>query len=606
MDLNRRLFLTTLLTGIGTIAASKLLKAADWEDISDISHKRLYATTDFWDNIQNYYKGSRYGEPAIRTADYDEANKSFLNRRQLDELHQFLASVGVTRHQWIIDTIWNLYEDYPHGFDLLEEAVNSAHKYGIEFFAVIKPFEGGGFGPIIPSTMPVPEGIACKDLRGIYPVIRPFVAANPDFNLKRKSGTYEVTTSLSTIRLIKDDDRPTNLKTEYLSLWTSPTNNRFIPYKGPVCFRETVEKRYRFPYWRQCRVIHLEGLQFPVNHSYVLIKCMQNGEDFSNEKGNILEFADSKGQIIPHTLSSGIVTFEEHKSFYHSRINQRMIRYLQHPEVQTEINDSQRMKEHYRDYYAFGVYNPTDRISFGENTCLAAACGKPEYLLGQLNPVYPEVQEHWLEMVQFCLDRRVDGINIRHSNHVLSPEVWEYGFNEPVLKKSNGKTDFPTISKIHGDAYTLFLQKVQNLLKSKKKTLTIHLEPELLMPDDRPRKLSSYPFNFEWQWRKWVKEIGNEFEIRGIFQLRPWNMDKAINIFGKLARGAGKPICLQGDFHGMSFEGPFDSLEAELELVKKHKYLDGYIFYETANITRLNDNGKIEGSFRAADMLKKF
>ena len=93
-----------------------------------------------------------------------------MNRTQLDELHAVLASLGVSRHQWIVDTFWTLYEDYPHGFNLLKEAANSAHKYGIEFIAEIKSFEGGGFGSILPHSLPVPEGGAAVDIRGIFPL----------------------------------------------------------------------------------------------------------------------------------------------------------------------------------------------------------------------------------------------------------------------------------------------------------------------------------------------------------------------------------------------------------------------------------------------------
>ncbi len=103
-----------------------------------------------------------------------------------------------------------------------------------------------------------------------------------------------------------------------------------------------------------------------------------------------------------------------------------------------------------------------------------------------------------------------------------------------------------------------------------------------------------------------MKEIGDEFEIRGIFQLRPWHLEKAIDVFGAATRESGKPVCLQGDFHGMAFDGPFASVEAEMELVKTNKNLDGYIFYETANITRLNDNGQLEASPEAANLLKSF
>ncbi len=607
--LNRRLFLTTALTGVGAAAFSGtgglIMQLSERKKIGAKS-KRLYATTDFLDNILINYNGSRYENPAVRSADYDENFRSFMDRRQLDDLHRFLASVGVTRHQWITDTIWNLYEDYPHGFDLMKEAARSAHQYGIEFYAEIKPFEGGGFGHILPGTMPASDGIVWKDLRGIFPAIRPFVAANPHLNLKRKPGTYTFTGPVAAIRLVKSDDRPTPLKAEHLSIWTSSTNNRFISYAGPVTFREAIEKRYRFPYWRQCRILYLENLDLPAGHSYILIKCKQTDGSFSNEKGNILELVNPQGQIIPHTLSTGPVSLEAHEDFYRSKVYRRIVRYLQLPEVQAELNDPQRMKEHYRDYYAFGEYNPADWITLDKECHVAAVCGKPEYLQGQLNPAYPEVREHWLDMIRFCLDRGADGINIRHSSHVLSPERWEYGFNEPVLKASGGKTDFVTVSRINGDAYTLFLNEASKLIKNRGKALTIHLETELLMPDDRPGKVSSYPFNFEWQWEKWVKEIGDEFEIRGIFQLRPWHLDKAIDVFGAATRTSGKPICLQGDFHGMAFDGPFVSMEAEMELVKRNENLDGYIFYETANITRLNDDGQLEASLEATKFLKSF
>lgn len=607
--LNRRLFLTTALTGIGAAAFSGtggLIMEMPERKKAGAKSKRLYATTDVLDNILINYRGSRYGDPVARPADYDENFRSFMDRRQLDDLHRFLASVGVTRHQWIADTIWNLEEDYPHGFDLVKEAAESAHRQGIEFYAEIKPFEGGGFGNILPSTMPAPDGLVWKDLRGIFPSIRPFVAVHPHLNLKRKAGTYTYAGPVTAFRLVKSDDRPTLLKAEHLSIFTSSTNNRFIPYTGPVTFRETIEKRYRFPYWRQCRILHLENLDLPAGHSYILIKCKPADGSFSNEKGNILELVNRQGQMIPHTLSTGPVSLEAHGDFYRSKVYQRIVRYFQLPEVQAELNDPQRMKEHYRDYYAFGEYNPADWTTPDKEGYVAAVCGKPEYLQGQLNPVYPEVREHWLDMIRFCLDRGVDGVNIRHSSHVLSPERWEYGFNEPVLKASGGKTDFVSVSRINGDAYTLFLKEASKLIKSREKELTIHLETELLMPDDRPGKLNSYPFNFDWQWEKWVKEIGDEFEIRGIYQLRPWHMEKAIDVFSTAARAVGKPVCLQGDFHGMTFDGPFAGTEAEIDLVKQHENLDGYIFYETANITRLNDNGQLEASPEAAKLLKSF
>lgn len=608
----RRSFVTTSLSGIGAVALNSSLGAfskveSTGRKSSLPKAKQLFATTDFSDNVIINHRGSRYGLPEPRDTMYYENHKCFMNRKQLDDLHQYLASAGVTRHQWIVDTMWSLYDDYPHGFDLLEEAAKSAHQFGLEFYAEIKPWEGGAFGLVLPGTMPCPEKTgAYQDLRGIFPNMRRFEAQNPALSLRRKPGTFEISEPVSTIRLIKSDTKPTRVKAENLSIYTSKTNNRFERYNGPVAFRETTERRFRFPYWKQCRVLHLENLKIPEGHHYFLIRCSLADEkgDFSNEKGNIIELVSANGNILPHTLSSGPVRLEDHKSFYQSRLFQTVIPYLGDPKVQAEIGDLQKMQEHYRDFYSFGECNLTEQISLDKDGYVAAACGKPKYIVGQLHPIYPEVREYWLNIIHFCLDRRVDGINIRTANHTLSPEPWEYGFNDPVLKASQGKTDYASISKVNGDSYTRFLREAHRLVKSKGKSLTIHLETELIIPDDRG-KVSSLPFNFEWQWKTWINEIADELEIRGTYGFRHWNFAKALDMYCSVANAANKPIYLQGDFHGMSFDGPFDCTEEEIKIVNKRDDLNGYVFYETANITRIDEKGDLEGSSDLREVLAK-
>lgn len=102
-----------------------------------------------------------------------------------------------------------------------------------------------------------------------------------------------------------------------------------------------------------------------------------------------------------------------------------------------------------------------------------------------------------------------------------------------------------------------------------------------------------------------MKEIADELEFRGIFKLRPWHLQQALGMFSLVTREAGKPFYLQGDFHGMTFDGPFARTEAEINLVKDHDGLDGYVFYETANVTAINEKGELEGSREIADLLKK-
>lgn len=187
--IGRRSFVAQTLAGTGMLTFSSHLPLHRAKP----AKAKLIATTDYYSNILDC--------------------QCFFDRARLDELHQYLASIGVVRHQWIFDTIWDLYKEGPEGFDLLSEVVKSAHAHGIELYAIIKLFEGGGFDDTFPNSLPFPPGVnALKDLRGIYPFARPFVAANPHLCLKRRPGTYEVSGPVAAINLVRADDKPTQIR----------------------------------------------------------------------------------------------------------------------------------------------------------------------------------------------------------------------------------------------------------------------------------------------------------------------------------------------------------------------------------------------------------
>ncbi len=580
-SLNRRSFLSHTVRGAGGAALTGLAGTCVHRARADASkgkRKALFATTDYFDNVL--------------------INDRFFDRDQLNQLNARLASLGVTRHQWIFDPMWTFYEDYPLGFDLFAEAAAAAHAHGLEFYALIKPFEGGGFGTPLPITMPFPDGaVAFKDLRGIFPGARRFSAAHPEMCLKCRPAADDFSGPIATIRLVKGHDGPTRVKKEHLSVWTSATNNRFVRYEGPITFRETVEWRKRFPKWRPCRILHLEGLEIPQDHAYVLVRCSladQKG-DFANENGNLLELAGPNGEPIPHTLSSGRGSLDKHqRGVFGSKVMRRSIRYLRMPEVEKELSDPERMRRHFQDFYEFDDYKVTDWIFLDKVGFVAAVRGKPEHMLGNLHPIYPEVRRHWLDLARYCLDRGADGINFRVANHVRPPEPWEYGFNEPVLEAAGGKTDYPTISRINGDAYTQFLREARELLTSRGKRMTVHLHSGMLAPDDRGR-IPPLPPNFEWQWETWVKEIADELEFRGCWTLRPWNLRKVLDTYIAAVAAAGKPLHFQSDFHTMTnFEGRRQCKREEIDFVKNHPGLDGFVLYETANYTTIGEDGRVE------------
>lgn len=551
------------------------------------------------------------GKRLIATTDYAVSiGQCVFERRQLDDLHAYLADIGVSRHQWIFEPTWDHYGIYSNGFDLLAEAVDSAHKHGLEFYAEIKLFEGGGDGDPLPLTMPFPVGVCgLKDIRGIYPGSRPFVAENPHLSLKRRPGTYEVKGPVNVIRLVKGDNQATRIRPEHLSIWTSSTNNRFEKYMGPVSFRESSEWRPVFPKSMQCRIFHFEGLQIPAGHHYILIRCSlaDSKGDFTNERGAIIELQTSDGESIPFIVSTGKVEFNGNPDSIVSPLNKRITRYFRAPEVQSLINNPEEIEWHYQDFYRFKESIRTIvPITLDQEGYLAVACGKPEYMLGNLNPVYPEVREHWLDMLRYCLDRGVDGINFRHSNHTRSPEDWEYGYNEAVIDAAGGRTDFPAIRKVNGDAYTHFLFEARDLIKQYGKSITIHLYSQMLMHDDRIGRINYLPPNFEWQWETWVREIADELEFRGAWTLRSWNLRQVLETFSAVTSSAGKPFYFQGNMKELGFNGPFKNefTKSEVEMVQNTAKYKGLVLYETGHFTRIDKEGSFEGSALLKALLK--
>ncbi|MEX2045447.1 MAG: hypothetical protein WD941_08855 [Opitutus sp.] len=599
--INRRTFLNRAARGAGSVALGSALSPFVQISLAQSTpprtggRKRLLATTDYTGNY---------------------SSDGFYDRAMLDDLHGYLASIGVTRHQMIVDIDRDLdlyHEHQPPGFDLYSEAVASAHAHGLEFYAQIKLNEGGG-RELLPNTLPFPaDPIAVRDLRGIFARASPFVARNPQMCMRRRPGTFEVRGPVSSIRLVKSDDQPTRIREGHLSIWTSPTNNRYSRYEGPVSFRESIEWRSGFRFGgtgersesRLHRILHLDGLRLPGDHRYFLIRCSLAGEqaDFTNERGSLVELSGPNQENIPHILGTGAGRYN--RDAFQSP-TARLQRYYQHPDVQAELLSPERAAEHYRDYHAFGETRITRPYTLDREGHVAIALGKPEYLLGVLHPIYPEVREYWLDRVRYCLDRGVDGIHFRHSCHVQSAEYWEYGFNDPVIVAAGGRTDHPSIQHVNGEAYTRFLREARNLIKSRGKSITIELYAQMLMPDDRPQALPFHPPNIlNTHWKTWVDEIADDLELRGVWTLRPWNLRKVTDTFSAATRAAGKPFHFQGNLHELgAAERGSDSVDGEshhltreeLGMVREHPGIDGFVLYETNVFTRKNAAGRIEGS----------
>jgi hypothetical protein len=535
----------------------------------------LHVATDFFDEV--HHTGVCYDE------------------RQIDELMAGVAKLGARRVEWIVDMIWSFYDEdgYPGGFDLLQAAVDAAHRHGLEFFALLKVFESAINDRELPDSWPQPEG-ACvvRDAGGLIPIVWPFVVEHPEYCLERMPGEWDPPGPVREICLVKGDTNPGGLRGEDLSIWTSETNGDWRRYDGPVTVSESVEYR---PYWRwqrMSRVITLSGLDIPEGHRYIEIRVDADlGEgDFTNDAGSLVELIGPGGRAIPSTPEFADKGFVPGPHDWSKRLP--LTRYGQMPEVQKLAGDPDAVAESFRSMRCFQYQHTRPCIvRLDERGRFAVARGKAERI-PMLHPIYPEVRRHWCDQVTYCLDRGVDGINIRPTTHYKCHEEWAYGFNKPVLDACEGRVNLAAAARVNGDALTDFMREAAGIVHGRGRKFAVHVTSSMLRPDDEGR-IPATPPMFEYQWSTWAREIADEIEWRGAFAYFPDNLRRISDEIALVARETGKPWVYQSNRRIVGFDGPHFALADDLAAAKAIPGVTAWQLYETANFTRLDDDGHV-------------
>jgi hypothetical protein len=373
-------------------------------------------------------------------------------------------------------------------------------------------------------------------------------------------------------------------------------------------WQESVEWRPCFP-WRDspCRIVTLAGLALPEDATFFLIRISKSAAPggFTNAIEKIVELVDECGHVIPSMPS---VRRADPKSMFSRacRIARlELSRYARRdPEARRLMCDEAWFLEQCRDMHRFDA--GWEDACLGRDTDIAIARGKPLYNAGSLHPIYPEVRAHWLDHIRFCIDRGVDGVNIRTANHNRPYEPWAYGFNQPVLDRMTHRGNIAEARRINGDAYTQFLREAADLLHGAGKQLGVHVHGLMLRHDDRAANNVAFPRTFEWHWETWVQDIADYVEYRGAFFLREENQREVADRIGLLARDSGKPFVYQSMRGPMvHFDGPHHALAYEMDWVRKHPDVAAYNLYETANFSRLLPDGRFEGSPDMAELTRR-
>lgn len=540
--------------------------------------RKLSVTTDFYDNI---LFGGRHFE-----------------KRHLDDLMRYCASLGATMHEWIVDTMWTLYDDDgPVGFDLLAEACEAAHRHGMEFHAVYKPFEGALDHPAhtFPQTFPRPaDGRFLEEPWGICDPVRPFLIEHPEMRMARHpEDAVDPGGRIAAIRLVKNDDASCDLSAADVQLWHSPRHGGWQVYDGPMRVRDAgVEQRLVYPCMQvvDSRLIVLDGLDLPEGTRF--LKLTLSGDcPFTNATERIVELLDEAGREIPATPSHFAVSNELLYKRACAIRDFGLTAYSRDPEMRAWLEDRDRFLRETAGMFWFGRQGILGDVALGEGQELALARGKARYIGGILNPIYPEVREHWLDELRFCLDRGVDGISIRPGSHSWSDEPWAYGFNPPTLEQSVQPGNMAEASRLNGHGFQTFLADAAELVHSAGKQFGLLVPANAYRYMDRDPRTTEVMRNIEWRWDQWVTDYADYVELRGTTLLRRENAREVIDHVGLLAREAGIPFILPGG-------PPRNEFTASWFL--DHPDISAYMYYESAHFTTINEAGEFEGDHDVA------
>lgn len=549
--------------------------------------RELWVTTDFFDNL--YRAGRRYTEADI------------------DHLMRESARLGATCHEWVLDTIWGIYDGMYNGYDLLEVARVAAHRYGQRFIVVFKPFEGclAAAPCVLPHGFPCPDEVPVVETKGGFSTeVRPFVAANPDLRQARRPEDDDPGGRIGSIRLVKADDGSVSFDLDSLHLAYSWVNGNFRSYRGPMRISERLEYRMGYPYSdRQRRIIEISGLDLPDNANFLKICCDQSGDrgSFGGEAGEIVELVSTAGDIIPSTVACGRMRVDALYKRARTSAAAGISRYWAHPETSRLLDDPDSFSAACGEGYRFD-WDGVGQVVFDSDGVLAVARGKAQHIHGSLHPAYAEVREHWMEHLRFCLDRGVDGVNIRFSSHNRPPDPWAYGYTAADIRE--GGINLAGLARRNGEAIDGFICEAAQLLHENGKQLGVHVEGGFFYPEHLSG-IGPIPMNFDWHWEKWIIEWADFIELRGVNKLRPFAVREVVDRIGDVARRAGKPFVYQS-VRGMPvhFDPPFPALETELSWLCDHPLVTAYNLYETDSFSRLNTGGEIELSPELGQLIR--
>ncbi len=494
-----------------------------------------------------------------------------------------------------------------------------ARKLGLEFYAIIKPYEAG-HSTSEPWGSPRRGQITgLPRIGGISDRSYPWTVRHPEFRLRARErelprGLDGI--AVEAIQLRKLDNSAHSLRAKHLEIWTSANNYDYRRVKTRFTVRESVETCLRDVFdingglvtskGAKVRALTLQGLKLTDPFIAITTNSPSRRGSFRNTALEMVRAFAGDGKEIPIVVASHRAVWGRVRNFrtggleFDGGIGAIPVTL----DVDNRLPNCTTCSAQGR-ADCMGAITLYPEFPLCRDGLVAFARGRNAYYSGGLCEAYPEVQDYWLDWIGECLAAGVDGLDIRISNHSTWSDYMDlYGFNEPVaaeyerrygVNPNHEPYDTQLLADLRGDFYDQFLTKAKQKLSAAGKKLQLHIEVESFRPDAAPMRVRTRPGNTTFHWRRWIDSgLADEATLMPV----SWGLDRVLkdsltDEILSYCQKAGVPLYVR-NFMWNSRDGQFQG--DQLERVFRQGGYSGYNFYETAsfyNFKKTAEQGRL-------------
>jgi hypothetical protein len=516
-------------------------------------------------------------------------------RPMLSDLMRQFVDAGIKRVYWIYngnrhEGFWDKTGDYflPDanvsrtfknlGDDDLKAAVEMGHRYGLEVYAIVKPFDlswNVNFAPKSPQALKYGkfDVLGGKGYLGDH-----FIAEHPELCLQART---KVQRSKATIeKIVLTSVQPSAHDLKKIILWVSDDNQRYRPYELPYQVERTAKQ------------IVLSGLNIQSPFFAVEVPDDVDRNRFVNVLSDLIKVYNSQEELVDFTYGLVPRTLRKHEKNKEHLAGMKL--------VGGRFEKDGFFFDHWPGVpssFFCGDKTLLDGLALDNSKgVLGLAVGHNSFVPGVMCPSEPRARTFWLDRIEQALACGVDGVDIRRLPHSNVLRWRDYGFNTPIVKAFKEKYDLDVRTeeflmekwrRLRGDYFTAFMHQVRELVHHHGKKLQLHVENMMQGTPD----VSTVQEIF-WDWKRWIREgLADEVTFK-MGAVNDYRTHMGVELIS-LCRQKGIPIYCCPFIHRVAGVLHRKDWKMYLDNEVRNSGANGFIIYESAHLFVSQRNGSI-------------